>query len=290
MADDIKYQIYNYSNPRINDLVKELYKKVFCVEMEEGLPFPFQKNPHGEPIGILAFSQSGLLVGHFATMATCAFFDGKKEQGRISFGFMVLPEYQGNGIAKQLSSQLFAFLKSEDICNYVIGFPNDNSYYMHKKYMHYKHIRDYHMCVIPEKHYDVELSFTEVTLLPENNTIQKKGVMDHSQEFLNWRYNKKEYIKYIDDNQNIYVCNKYKDSIQILYWSPDVSKADLEVFASYIREKNGTNKVRTWDVFSWMDNYPKEARSYHFAIRSVNGQRTYEDTEWTFFPGDCELF
>lgn len=288
---DIRYEIYDYQDNDMNNKIVGLYKKVFHTEFNN-LGYFFEDNPFGKPIGVVALNENKEVIGHFATMATEAFINSKKIKGRISMGFMVEEDYQGHSIAKNLANILLAEVSKDEQCNYVIGFPNDNSLYMHKKYMGYTHIRDYYMVKIENLGYDQNKSaFKVVSNIPTEKSRPKLNIINHSSEMMNWRYQGPSYEKYCDDKDNYYICNRYRNTIQILYWSPIVTKDDLVNFAGFLYSINSIESVRTWNSFDWLNCFEKEERAFHFTVNTLNKDfDMYIAGKWCFFPGDCELF
>ena len=287
--ESLNYYIYDYSNTVINKQIISLYEKVFSVSYQT-LPLPFTENPCGGPIGVIAILESeNRVVGHFATMAIQAYCDNGFCDGRISFGFMVDPDYQGRGIAKKLSQVLFNYLSRTD-CSFVIGIPNDNSLYMHQKYMDYYHVKDYQIRIIPnpKKH---TRTYRKIESIEEVNNSYQANMIIHSREMLDWHFSKSKYLKYLDDNNDLFICNYYHDTMQLLYWDRSVTKKQIEDFSSFLYDEYNVSAVRTWNVYDWLDNYEAEKRKYHFTIRIINNSiKSKLLNNWFFYPGDCELF
>lgn len=288
---DINYLVYDYSEENFNQGIIDLYKTVFNVSIEK-LSFLFEENPAGKPIGVIAIDKSNIVVGHFATMAIEARVCNQIISGRVSMGFMVKKEYQGLHIARNLADCLLKKLRELNNCDFVIGFPNDNSFYMHEKYMNYVHVCDFHMYKIPyDNNLKIDNSFTVIDSFCSDEKSLGYNMILHSADMLNWRFNDNAYIKYRDRYNNHYVCNTYKNTLQILYWSPTVDKATLNSFANYLYETNNIESVRTWNTYEWQNYSDTEPRAFHFTINVLNENMTdVLCNNWCFYPGDCELF
>lgn len=287
----IHYEIYDYLNEKINGQISELYWKVFHVEKKGGLGSFFQPNPAGNPIGVIAVTDRDEVVGHFATMCIPALIQGKAVNGRISMGFMVDPEYRGLQIASNLSNKLFTFLKGEDKTDFVIGFPNDNSFHMHIKRMGYKHVRDFQMVTLPKLGKGFVERFQLTTRIESARQRTGKNMIMHNEEFLNWRLKGERYLKFQSEDGKYFVCNKYKGCFQILYWSEQVNSEHCLEFANYIYNTFGVEEVRTWNCFDWLTIFPAQERKFHFCIHNL--KKELEDLlyeSWIFYPADCELF
>lgn len=289
---DVRYEIYDYSAEEINRQVVELYWKVFNVNKGKSLGTFFLPNPAGKPIGIIATNDRGRIVGHFATMSIPVMIQGETASGRISMGFMVDPECRGMKIASNLSNNLFEALQKEGKTDFVIGFPNDNSFHMHITRMGYKHIRDFQMVTVPSRKKTVKKScFRQIDNIKGNKQTIERNAIVHDEKFLNWRFHEKKYLKFQSKDGNFFVCNKYRECIQILYWSEQVVPEQCLEFADYIYNSFGVEEVRTWNFLDWLDAFPMQERKFHFCIHNLKeGLEGLLLEPWIFYPGDCELF
>ena len=83
------------------------------------------------------------------------------------------------------------------------------------------------------------------------------------------------------------------DKADILYWSKDAGEEELLDFAAFLYEKQGVERVTTWNTVPFLDAFPREDRNYHMCIHYLNcppAEKADIQKDWFFCMGDCELF
>lgn len=286
----IEYHLCDYSNPSTVEKIKALYLEIFHCDLTNTFSFWYGATPFGEPLGVLAVDpESGEAVGHFGTMRTGVNLNGSPACCRISMGFMVSPRYRGHGIATRLNDVLFSAIREQGEDVLVIGFPNDVSFHMHLERMGYQHIRNYQFVTLPRGGEPVS-SFSPCAFFPSVCEYAGNAV-DHSPEYLAWRYSRRPYDTFQSEKGGVFVCSRFRDKVDILWWSPLVDERELLRFAAFLYRAYPVDRVCTWNTFDWLDRYPKDERCYHFCIHPLpTTPETALRDPWTFFMGDCELF
>jgi predicted N-acetyltransferase YhbS len=286
MSADISFRMAEYGRPSEALAICDLYRRVFGVNMEDGLGFWYAENPAGGPYGIVA-CDGDKVVGHFGTMSIRAMVEGASAKGRLSMGFMVDPEYRGRSIAAGLSDALFSDLRGLGEGGFVIGFPNDVSYRMHVERMGYEPLRDFSFVTLPRDPSASAAYNREAEPACGHNSIV------HDEAFLAWRYADPKYEKRLAEDGSLYVCTRFADKMDILYWTPGAPKEAVLSFAARLYERDGVTRVCTWNTYGWLNQYPRDERRYHMTLRPLTDDANGRDSlmrDWIFYMGDCELF
>jgi GNAT superfamily N-acetyltransferase len=293
MSIDIIYRSAVYDK-RHSDAtaICELYRQIFNVDMTETFDFWYGNNPAGCPYGVVA-CDGDKIVGHFGTMSILTSVMGHEMKGRISMGFMVSPDYRGYGIAAKLSNKLFADLKELREDKFVIGFPNDVSYRMHIEGMGYELLRNFSFIELPNN-ISGSANYRMISSIKHGETPAcNVNSVIHSADFLRRRYADPKYSIYVSEDNKLFVCTRFMDKMDLLYWSENASSEDVLAFASYLHMRDGITRVCSWNTYDWMNEYPAEDRRYHMTINIItdnDDERELLRNKWLFYMGDCELF
>ena len=286
----IVYRPADYADPDTAEKIKRLYAEIFHCDMSETFSFWYGATPFGGPLGVLAVdAENGEAVGHFGTVQTRVTLDGRAAPARISMGFMVSPRYRGYGIATRLNEELFSAIAARDEDALVIGFPNDVSFHMHITRMGYRHIRDFQFVTLPRSG-ERQAAFAPCASLPDGGSFPACAI-SHAPEYLAWRYAAGAYDAFRSERGSVFVCSRFRDKADILWWSAGAGREELLDFAAFLYRVYPVERVCTWNTFDWLDAFPKDERHYHFCIHPL--PKTPElamQGPWTFFMGDCELF
>ncbi|MDR2457054.1 MAG: GNAT family N-acetyltransferase [Clostridiales Family XIII bacterium] len=286
---NIIYRIADYQNTKELRKIAALYLKVFNIDIIENLKFWFSNSPFGKPFGIVALYKEEI-IGHFGTAKLNANIGGEVLDGRISMGFMVDSDYRGQGIAGNLSKQLFDRLRKQGKDNFVIGFANDVSYKMHVESMGYELIRNYTFVKLL-KGENIKYEYNIVDKFKSAERKISENTIDHNDEWLNWRYGNPKYKKYISDNGNYFVITKFRNKIDVLYWSEIAKKDELLDFVNFIYKTEEIALVSSWNTFDYLNEFKKEDRNYHFTMNILAKEKEeLLKSDWFFYMGDCELF
>lgn len=294
----ITYRKIDYSKHSDKAEIVRMYRDIFQVDFAEEYDFLFGTREDCDPLGIVAIDpERERVVGHFTTIAFTALIDEKPSRFRMSMGFMTDPEYRGQGIATNLYFELKkAILAAGDGTCFIIGFPNENSVHMHVARMEYQEFRRFHFVRLPNDAGADAAEFTRidaVTLADLDARNEGSNRVQHTSAFLNFRFADEKYEKYISDSGNVYICTRFRDKFDILYWSDCRNEKELLAFARFLYGREGVARVTTWNSLDYLDKYPAEEREYHMCINYLNNteeQQAEIDKPWSFLMGDCELF
>lgn len=288
------YDIYNYDDRQINQLILEMYQSVFHIDMKDEFKWRFLDNPKGRAIGVVVF-QDNNLVGHTSLMPCEVNIRDKREDAVISMGTMIHSDYAGQKIGTSMIQLLHQHL-SESKYSLLMGFPNDNSFTMFTTRLGWTHIRDYHFTSFPNKgqkhknHYEL----ADINFVCLNAERIEAGIcLSRDQEYLNWRYNDNRY-EIFRSEEKCFVITKFQEKYDIVYWSPNVKEEDIRDFAQFIYDTFKVSTVSTWDSFPFSDkDVVRGQRGYHFCARKLKNDLTDDiliANEWTWLMGDSELF
>ncbi len=294
----ITYRTIDYEKHTDREDILRMYREIFHVEFEDQYRFWFESRHAGAPIGVAAIDDTcGRMVGHFTTVRFRAIIDGASQPFRMSMGFMTDPDYRGQGIATNLYHELKKYVTdAEDDTCFIIGFPNENSVHMHIARMEYEEFRRLHFVELPKTEgADAEHRFTPADGFSGASEEAGAGYnrMHHTKSFLDFRYADSKYETFVSDSGNLYTCTRFRDKVDILYWSDYLNEEELLAFASFLHGREGVSRVTTWNSLPYLDKYPREDREYHMCINPLNcddAQKKRILSPWIFLMGDCELF
>lgn len=293
----IKYRKIDYKEHSDRDAILEMYQNVFHIDASQQYEFLYCGSHFTNPLGVVAYDdENGRMVGHFTTVSIRAIINGAEQNFRMSMGFMTDPEYRGRGIATNLYYELKKLVMEEPGgAMFIIGFPNENSVHMHISRMEYEEYRTFHFVELPAGETADNVAFTEADHVAQGGSRLQEGYnqLCHDDAFLNSRYADSKYEKYISGKGNEYICTRFRDKFDILYWSDPADEAELLAFANHLHQKEGVRRVTTWNTTDYLDKFPGEDRSYHMCINYLgcgDAERAMISQPWLFYMGDCELF
>ncbi len=293
----IYYRSIDYKYHGDRDRILAMYQKIFNVDASGEYDFLYKSSHFSSPLGVVAIDDdNGSMVGHFTSVSVRASIAGNDNAFRISMGFMTDPDYRGRGIATNLYHELKKVILNagENGC-FIIGFPNDNSFKMHVDRMEYSQYRPFQFVDLPNEQV-TDVSFTKVDSFETDGDVKLSGIVNHvchDVRFLNSRYESAKYEKYLSDTGNLYICTQFRDKVDILFWSDYLNERELLAFAHLLHQRDGVNRVTTWNSVDYLNNYPREDREYHMCINYLKNdseQIKNIDRPWVFYMGDCELF
>ena len=293
MTDIIQYRICDYSSFSDVNQLNRLYRSIFNVEFNKDDSYWYKKRSDRSPIGILAY-ENNILIGHNGAIPLEIKINGQAEPCWMSYGSMISPAKRGQGLFTKMHIELLNHLKMNEESTAIIGFPNENSINIFLNDLSYRHIRDYSFVEIPAKPRNSSLfqavDIDSVTIIDKKNT--KNGVV-HNKEYLEWRYSDSKYICMHNEKKELIIGTKYKNKLDVLYWSEGFSLDDLQAYSFFMREKNDLDMVTTWNTNSSLNSFHKYPREYHLCIFPLS--EAYDDIDltssnWEVFSGDCELF
>ena len=293
----ITYRPIDYDNHTDKEEILRMYREIFHVEFAADYAFWFESRHAGAPIGVLAVDDAcGRVVGHFTTVRFRAVIAGSPQPFRMSMGFMTDPAYRGQGIATQLYRELKKYVtEAEDPTCFIIGFPNENSVHMHISRMEYEEYRTFHFVELPGRPEGVPAR----TFVPAEGFAGTGGGaadcnrMDHTEDFLRFRFSNSRYERYVSESGALFICTRFRDKVDIVYWSDLENEEELLAFAGFLHERDGVERVTTWNSLPYLDRYPGEERSYHMCINTLDCDAAHRERvlgPWVFLMGDCELF
>lgn len=293
---DIYYRRIDYASEDDKYQIVKLYKDIFNMDFADEYDFWFRINQRLKPLGVIAiYKSTGRVIGHFTTGLFEAKISNEITNFRMSMGFMTDADYRGKGIATILYKTLREEIILESDAAFIMGFPNDVSLKLHTEKMDYQMIRDYSFVVLPDKGCYAE--FKKIKTLQElyySNDEVGLNILNHEKNYLSWRFSKPNYRKYVSDKNRQFICTRYKNKMDILFWDKDITEEELLEFAGFLYNEYNVEKVTTWNSVSFLDKYQKEERSYHMCINFLNCDDKLLDqikqNKWFFCMGDCELF
>lgn len=288
----IEYKIIDYTDSHINNEIIGLYKKIFRFDFSESFEWWYLENPSGKSTGVIA-SEGGKVIGHWAVTPLPFLCNGEEEIGLISLAAMVDESCQGQGIFKEMSNKLFEYLQCRTSYPFIIGFPNDNSLFVHVNRMGYHHIRDFQFIKF-EKQPDQMHSYRWIDKF--NDTLKDGIGINKKSSYAEWRFKNNCYDFYESDNGIKFVVTRFKNCIDILEWSESALKSDVIDFASFLyKENEDVAVVKTWnlDIFKNAELYSE--RKYHFCIKKLLDKAEtnislLDEKKWHIQMGDAELF
>lgn len=206
--------------------IVELFKLVFNQEMSlNQWKWRFEMNPAGKHM-IKLMWEDDLLVGHYAVSPIIMSVNGKDELTAHSLTTMTHPEYNGKGIFKTLSLNLYDELENKHGCKSVWGFPNNNSHGAFINTLGWEDISVVHTLGISAdkiKSNSIDLiDFEEFEQHHADYILQKLDAfpikVKRDVSYLNWRYKLKPAVVYkkffldIEGQKALFVTKIYPSS------------------------------------------------------------------------------
>ncbi len=288
----IQYKIIKYNNESINSSIIKLYQKIFKIDFSTEFKWWYLENPYGHSYGVVALDNNQV-IGHWAVTPLPFSVLGNNIDGLISLAAMVDKKYQGQGIFKEMSHVLTNYLLMNTASKFIIGFPNDNSLFVHINRMGYKHLRDYSFIKFKSNE-TYSNSYREIKSFVDN--INDKIALNKSRFYTAWRFNKKCYTFFENENGIKFVITKFKKDIDILEWSDNATNREISDFANYLYcTQSDVQTVKTWNSRVFKNVESISDRSYHFCIKILdekdhNTPLVCKKDLWSFHMGDAELF
>ena len=286
-------QLYQYDSDQRNRQILDLYQSVFNIDYTEEFSWWYLGNPFGVSTGVLAVDKDEV-VAHWAVSPLPFLIFEKQRIELISLAAMVRQDYQGQGMFTRIAQVLLEHLEDVGRHDFVIGFPNEKSLWVHTNRMNYRPLLDFSFFTFPKKTNRQLKSFHGVDSIPTDRTITNAKVSVHyTDDYLSWRFSGKKYQKFVDQHGNWYVAMRFRDKMDILTWSSP-SFQDVEMFAQFLYNQQSVSSVTCWRSTE-EERFDKDARKYHLCIRPLSSYAAdnhmfFHWPSWRFNAGDAELF
>ena len=179
-------------------------------------------------------SRQKKIVGHFAAVMLLVSINGQVYNFRMSMGFMTDACYRGNGIATNLYKKLKQEIIAEGKALFIIGFPNDVSVKMHLTKMEYSLCREFQFVKLPYKKQSRKFRKINIEEIGNKKIIRHPyNMVVHDSEYIKWRFNSQKYTSYVSDDKKYFICTKFKNKVDLLYWDSTVDEKDILELAGF---------------------------------------------------------
>ncbi len=295
MRRNITYRRASYNDSYEKKEIIRLYNEIFEVDISENYDLWFSENIYGEPLGIVAVDdENSKIVGHFASVMLLSDIDGEALYFRMSMGFMTDTSYRGMGIATNLYKELKKEIIREGKASFIIGFPNDVSVNMHVNKMEYSLYKEFQFVTIPRINPVKMFEKVSIEEFESNESLEtEKNRIVHTTDYLKWRFADKKYVGYVSEDGKLFVCTKFRNKIDLLYWDMSAEEKDILNFAGFLYKHEKIDSVATWNSTNFLNEYHREERKYYMCINFLDADSKLKkkiNKSWLFYMGDCELF